>query len=60
MSKPKRKVVGYIAGKKDKGKATIMIEQSGLKRYYEVDLSDALDTLTGKCANARIYKREKR
>lgn len=54
----KRKVAGYIAASKSRGKVTVMIEYPiGHKNYVEADLSDVLEVVTGKRAYATLYWR---
>ena len=56
MRRSKRKVVGYMACRADKGRVVICVElEPGSKRYLEADLAEVLEVLTGRQAWTRIY-----
>lgn len=51
-----RRVVGYLAAKKNSNRVVIMINEGELKKYFHADLNEALEVLTGRRANCKIYK----
>ena len=52
----RRRVVGYLAVKKDRNRLIIMINEGEIKKYFHADLNEALEVITGRRANCKIYK----